>query len=523
MTNPIRNPLIWLLSSCCLLSIWVFSRVTVDDAFITWRYGRNLVEHGIWNYNPANIDVTQGYTNPIYALISIIPNFFGVDIVLFFKLVSTATILAFIYWFIKVTHKSWVMLLIFLSMPATMVHAYAGLETFLFVTLLSALLISIYENSRRISYFLALILFITRPESWLLLVFLPAYYMPIKYPSRSQSGFFEFLNGNLTADHLRIFIASFLPLAVPLSLYLTFNYIYFGAALPNTYYAKKSAIFDLKIGLGYLALLFPLVILVIYGNRKLMALLVIMFSAMIFSYSRSHLVMNYCGRFPYHIYGPIYIFMCYVSVRTPGTWEITPKINLYNYAMSVKRESLVKLVLFVNTLQFLYLSGDCRGLAAYYNKALSAHAAIGKYLNMVSGKYQIKSYAMGEAGMTSYHSNLIAMDTLGLTSSQVTRQGLTREVLENYHIDVIVFYATNSSINYENFNQRPLFDYAKDNNFVEICDVYYSDNFLFKIYSRQRMPDMENICNSSKANNEKGHEYYVKDALLTPPWTYWSE
>ena len=62
--------------------------VPEPDAFITWRYGFNLVNHGIWNYNPSTFDPTQAYTNPIYALLSIIPALLGINVVLFFKIIS---------------------------------------------------------------------------------------------------------------------------------------------------------------------------------------------------------------------------------------------------------------------------------------------------------------------------------------------------------------------------------------------------------------------------------------------------
>lgn len=63
----------------------MFSRFTVDDAFISWRYGKNIFDFGIWNYNPSNFDMTQAYTNPIFAFLSIIPNLFRLDIVLFLR------------------------------------------------------------------------------------------------------------------------------------------------------------------------------------------------------------------------------------------------------------------------------------------------------------------------------------------------------------------------------------------------------------------------------------------------------
>jgi hypothetical protein len=58
-----------LLITSVSLSFWLFSRLTVDDAFILWRYCKNFVDAGVWNYNPAVFDMTQAYTSPIYAVL----------------------------------------------------------------------------------------------------------------------------------------------------------------------------------------------------------------------------------------------------------------------------------------------------------------------------------------------------------------------------------------------------------------------------------------------------------------------
>lgn len=39
-----RDILLYLL---LFISFWLFSRFTVDDAFISWRYGKNLITYGI--------------------------------------------------------------------------------------------------------------------------------------------------------------------------------------------------------------------------------------------------------------------------------------------------------------------------------------------------------------------------------------------------------------------------------------------------------------------------------------------
>ena len=70
----------------------LFSRLTVDDAFIGWRYGKNFVDHGIWNYNPTRFDLTEAYTNPLMVYLSIVPNILNFNIVLFYKLISLLVI-----------------------------------------------------------------------------------------------------------------------------------------------------------------------------------------------------------------------------------------------------------------------------------------------------------------------------------------------------------------------------------------------------------------------------------------------
>ncbi|MFM5952645.1 MAG: hypothetical protein ACKOOE_08685, partial [Micrococcales bacterium] len=114
------------------INFWIFSRFTVDDAFITWRYGKNLIDFGVWNYNPSTFDPTQAYTNPIYAALSIVPAALHWNVVLFFKFVSLLLAVSFVIWFVRVRPQSKLPLLVFFAVPATMIHLFSGLETFLY-------------------------------------------------------------------------------------------------------------------------------------------------------------------------------------------------------------------------------------------------------------------------------------------------------------------------------------------------------------------------------------------------------
>src|SRR5699024_3887091 len=72
-------------------------RFTIDDAFITWRYGQTLVHHGMWTWDPWAPRV-EAYTNPIYAFLSIIPALVGMSPELFFKVFSLLLAAAFTVW-----------------------------------------------------------------------------------------------------------------------------------------------------------------------------------------------------------------------------------------------------------------------------------------------------------------------------------------------------------------------------------------------------------------------------------------
>ena len=78
-----------------------YSFLTIDDAFISWRYGLSLVESGFWNYNPSNFELVEAYTNPIFAFLSIFPALFNIDVVLFFKLLAFFLYFSLIIFFVK--------------------------------------------------------------------------------------------------------------------------------------------------------------------------------------------------------------------------------------------------------------------------------------------------------------------------------------------------------------------------------------------------------------------------------------
>jgi hypothetical protein len=506
-------------------SFWVFSRLTVDDAFISWRYGKNFFQTGIWGYNPTLFDLTQAYTNPIYAALSIIPNMFGWDVVLFFKLFSLATLIIFILWFARKTNNSLIMLFIFLCLPATMVHLFSGLETFLFVFVLSALMISLYEDKKCLSTFLTIALFVIRPESWLLVIIVPLYFFIEQPPSINR---LEFKPIRQMLAEMKISLASgsvvFCLVFFPLAAYLVCNYLYFGNILPNTFYVKSGARFEYLSFLFFSFQLIPLLLLIILGRFKLMICISMLFFAMIISYSTSTLVMDYFSRFAFHIFAPIYIFVVYLSANLKGKYLFMSEDEKFTRKILIKKDVACKLFLMLFYFIFLMKSSvDMAAWVTHYPREVDSLAALGKSIAKISGREKIKSFSFGDAGMVAYHSGIPSLDNIGLGSSTVARNGLNSSLLNRYGVDMVIFHAVPSGIRLSEFNQQTLLEWATSNSFKKQCDVFTFDNYIYQVYTRKEIKEISDVCESSKLLNNISNGVYVKNTILNPPWQYWKE
>ena len=67
----------------------LFFQFTVDDAYISFRYAKMLVEHHVWNWNPSGARV-ESYTSATYTVLAIVPALLHLPTALFFKLTGLA-------------------------------------------------------------------------------------------------------------------------------------------------------------------------------------------------------------------------------------------------------------------------------------------------------------------------------------------------------------------------------------------------------------------------------------------------
>jgi hypothetical protein len=504
------------------MSFWLGARFTADDAFITWRYGKNLVETGHWNYNPSAFDLTQAYTNPVYAVLSIIPNLLGIDVVWFFKIFSLFTLIAFSVWYLVVSKRSYFMLLMLFSLPATMIHAFGGLETFLYVALVTVLLVALDTRKEALAVVVTLLLFSVRPEAWMLAGLVPLYFALNGFQSdeRLLGRSVDLSRFHLALDWNKL-LKLLLCLCTPLCLYFWFHFFYFGNLLPNTFYAKVAPSFSLRDFATFCFFISPLLILLPLKKYREFLFTGIFFLVIAINYSKSYLMMNYGARFAYHIFVPIYCYLVFVAAQLDRK---TASFHLDNAPLfNASARVVMNVILTLYFLFFVMFTGvRAISLFTYYPRAIDAHAILGQVLGAKNADH-VQAFLIGDAGMAAYHSNRIVLDSVGLGSSAVTKTGLSKELLDSYSIDLIAFYGNPDEILKDLFHQSLIYEWAMERGFIYQCDIYWRGDYTFKIYAKSTLPGLHQACLTSRLSNNIGEsEYFSKTAAL-PPWRYWRE
>ncbi|GAA2030262.1 hypothetical protein GCM10009839_32430 [Catenulispora yoronensis] len=208
----------------CVLT-FVLIRFTVDDAFIAWRYGQNLV-HGVWNWNVTAQNRVEAYSDPAYAALSALPAAVGLPAEPFYKLLS----LAFVAGYLAVVRSLPVppvqrLLLVacVLANPIFFVHLFSGLETAVFALLIAWLFGLLYTRGRIgfSGYLIAAALGFTRPE-----------------------GILYSLVAVVWCYHLtrrRADAVAGIALASGLAVYWAMRAMYFSSFFPNSYHVKSGS------------------------------------------------------------------------------------------------------------------------------------------------------------------------------------------------------------------------------------------------------------------------------------------
>ncbi len=228
------------LVACCILALFIHAysyNYVVDDAYISYRYARNLVDGRGLVFNPG--ERVEGYTNFLWVIFAALGMQAGLDPVPFSKALcfvfSALTLLAVYRYAGPVFGLRRPLRLLAVSLaaasPAVAVWSLAGLETTFFAFLVTMAVLAHLKSTRAgevpmASAVLLLVASLTRPEGLLFAAVLLADLLRRRPGARAVGSW------------LLPFAAGYVP-------YFAWRYSYYGYLFPNTFYAKTGG------GLGH--------------------------------------------------------------------------------------------------------------------------------------------------------------------------------------------------------------------------------------------------------------------------------
>ncbi len=241
----------------CLFLSWSFLFQNVDDAYISFRYGRNFIQGNGLVFNTG--EKVEGYTNFLWTIITspftiietVDISYFALLLGFVFTLINISVILKIIrlfslYFLNKPAYLILLPVIFFVLDDSVAFWAIGGMEFPLYTLfILSAAYYYFRINEKPNSHILVTVFFIlctlTRPEGNLLFA-LTIFHMMMKH---------KYIN----SFRKKIIQMTGLYLLFAL-VYYGFKYFYYGHFIPNTFFAKGVTDIQMNLILGfkYLAL-----------------------------------------------------------------------------------------------------------------------------------------------------------------------------------------------------------------------------------------------------------------------------
>lgn len=503
--------LAWVLLGIASLLTW--RNFTVDDAFIGWRHGLNLVEHGRYSFNSTGERVDAA-TSPAYAFISAIPTLLGIDVVLFFKLFAALTALATVTIIWKRLASDQMVRMTLIAMiscgPIQAIHLWSGLETYAFFSL--ALVIGLatlgqLKLSRTAFQVLAVLLVCTRLEG--IAFILGATFSRFIFGLDKR----DISRGSI----MRSFRATFPIWTAPtiaLLVITTMRQFYFSSPIPNTLGTKtlSGSIPEVLTRIqgnlrGFsisVLLLFAISLLLSKPSRlRFITFAVPTYSTIAFVYLPSNLSMNYADRFVFQNFWPI-IISGLALVRLNG---------------------LKRLALSAATLAALTLNtpmSEARDLIDYYPRMTSAMLGIGeslRYSSTIQG-----TLIIGDAGLAPYASTWFSIDTNFLgTDRKFGSEGVIRTI-ERGRSTVLALYASGDELAEIRDQDLPYQVAAEGAGYKFLGSIEWRNNYWFQMWVSSDLTrdeilirSLERVIRISMEENGKSR---FKDSLISWYWRF---
>ena len=394
-----------------------FGDITQDDAYISFRYAENLVAGNGLVYNVG--ERVEGYTNLLWTLLIAAAIKVGIAAPVAGRWFGVAASLAAIVLTAHLGRRyaNEYMGLVAAAMLAAngdfLLEAAQGLETSLFVFLVTAAAWRASEEyvdpaRKPWSAVLIILTFLTRPDG--VLVFLAA--LPFYVATaRANRGRFALWVG---------------AIAVAAVAYEGWRLAYYGAVLPNTFYAKVAGrkgelLYGLKYTVGFFMKFSPVFLLLplVAKPRKVFRLWAVLFGVLLIYVIAVGGDMKPSVRF----FQPI-IPLALVAVAATVYDLVTSLRGLRRWALAALAVALVATSLLQFFSGFMY--------AAQYRYPHKLHVAAGKWL--AENASPEASLATTAAGIIPYYSGLRTIDMLGLTDPYIARHGKRTPTLPGHEL-----------------------------------------------------------------------------------------
>lgn len=430
-----------------LFLFWMSAKIfpyTMDDAFITFRYSKNLVEGFGPTFNPG-LPPVEGYTTFFWMLLMTIPHIIGIDVAIFSKIfgvllmcgtfiiISLLTLLSAKQFPVKLRLFVGSLAVYLLAMlPITSTHAVSGMETslFIFLTCLLVFMVALGVSTESHLLFWAplvgLGIGLTRPEGNAISLLLLAYgWFLSKPPVRKR----------LISFGIGLY-------ALPGALYFLWRYFYYDLILPLPFYLKVIHGGVLLGGLKdvgtYLQYLLPstilfLIIALFSLKKEHIVFLIPMVFLLIFYLFPIH-VMGFNWRF---IYPATPFIMLFIALGG-GTL-----LNLFREHAQTPNYVTSTLLLGFFLMTFLNFQGlpeFIKGTRAYGVDIIFKYKVFGDVLRKYNNKYQM-TIALLDAGTVPYYSDWLVIDLYGLNDKDIAFRTIPLEeiIFKNKSVDLILF------------------------------------------------------------------------------------
>ncbi len=466
-----------LLVSCIyageLTYVFSLTHVPCEDAYITYRYSKNLADGNGPVFNPG--EQVEGYSNPLWMFSIAVARKLGLDMMSYSRaagaLFNMLALLLVWYipwrWFAIRGPASLAGPVLYLLCLPLQFYAASGLETSLYTFLVIASTAAIMwarNNAARctVAFFVMLLTALTRPEG---IIFCGIYCLWLGW---------RFL---FKKESLKPFLPGIILFALLYGAFLAWRLSYYGLLLPNTYYAKGSLPLYLRLLLGFFInkgfftnyiwflFLLPFFFFVkITDARRALPLLYI-FIAAGFIFSFGFAGWDWMPYFRYNL--PVVPLMIVCSqllfVELWRSWAPTAGKKLLWAAL---------------TCCILFAAGEqyWRDLALTYRWGeMGAHArynqkTIGEWIGRELGTQPV--IALGDVGYLAYVSQATIIDLYGLTNHEFA------EVKTRYGSPDITF--TPPSVSFATFKKKELellLDLAPDYVFLYTMHLKISDTY----------------------------------------------